>query len=210
VRGIRGAAIVLMAALAGCGTSADPQPAEQTSPVVVPAPSLSTPPSSPSGISAHPAEVPTAAATATPERLVITAVGVDVPVIAVGVANDGQMALPPDPARIGWYRFGPRPGARSGSVVLGGHLDSKQYGVGPLVRLRKLRPGDRITVRSTDDSTKTYRVRKLQDIPKATLNVADIFDRGGPSQLRIVTCGGPYNPDAGGYRDNLVVTATPS
>ena len=52
-------------------------------------------------------------------------------VAAMGVAEDGQMALPPDPRTIGWYRYGAGPGDRVGSVVLGGHLDSREYGVGP-------------------------------------------------------------------------------
>jgi hypothetical protein len=147
-----------------------------------------------------------------PTRLVVPAAGLDVAVKPVGVAPDGQMQLPPDPSVIGWYRFGPAPGDAQGAVVLGGHLDSKQYGAGPLVGLRRLHGGDRIAVRSSDGKTTTttqYRVTKVQDIAKKTLPIDQIFDRDGPSVLRIITCGGPYDPDRG-YQDNLVVTATPN
>jgi Sortase domain len=139
---------------------------------------------------------------------VVGSARIDIPVKTVGVAADGQMELPPNPATIGWYRFGPGPADDRGSVVLGGHLDSKEYGVGPLVRLRDLRPGDSVAVYSTDSSVNRYRVVKVEDIPKTGLAVGDLFDRDGPRLLRIVTCGGPYDRDGGGYRDNLVVTAS--
>ena len=38
---------------------------------------------------------------------------------------------------------------------------------------------------------------------------AEVFARTGPERLRLVTCTGPYLPEAGGYQQNLVVTAVP-
>lgn len=119
------------------------------------------------------------------------------------------MELPPDPATIGWYRFGPSTTDQHGSVVLGGHIDSKQYGVGPLVRLRKVRPGDVATIRLNDKSVKQYRIQTVEDITKSSLALNKVFDRDGTPLLRIITCGGPYDHNGGGYRDNLVVTAAP-
>ncbi len=127
----------------------------------------------------------------------------------MGVAEDGQMALPPDPRTIGWYQYGAGPGDRVGSVVLGGHLDSREYGVGPLVRLKKLKRGDVVEVRTTGAPVVRYRVSEIRDIPKKKLAVDNLFDRAGPRRLQVVTCGGPYDADGGGYRDNLVVTADP-
>ena len=79
---------------------------------------------------------------ARPERLEIASVGIDVTVKPVGVSPDGQMALPPNPEVLGWYRFGPSPGGGTGSAVVAGHLDSKRYGLGPLVGLREVDAGD--------------------------------------------------------------------
>lgn len=143
-------------------------------------------------------------------RLQLTTVGIDVPVVAVGVASDGQMELPPNPATIGWYRFGPSTTDTRGSVVLGGHIDSKRYGAGPLARLRKLRPGDLAVIRLSNNSTTSYRVRTVEDIAKSKLALDKVFDRDGARLLRIITCGGPYDRNGGGYRDNLVVTAAPA
>jgi len=144
---------------------------------------------------------------AAPQRLIVAKAGLDMPIQAVGIGDDGQMALPPRPTTIGWYRFGPAPGDPAGSVVLGGHIDSRQYGVGPLARLRKVRPGDLVEITMTDSTTLRYRATVVRDIPKQKLAVDDLFARDGSPLLRIVTCGGPYDTAAGGYRDNLVVTA---
>ncbi|WP_132210825.1 class F sortase [Kribbella steppae] len=157
---------------------------------------------------AVPTVVPTVVPTPVPVRLAVKSVGIDVPVLPVGVATDGQMELPPDPAAIGWYRFGPGPAADQGAVVLGGHLDSKQYGVGPLVRLRKVRTGQVVRISSYDGRTTTYRVDHVREIPKRRLVLADLFDRAGTPRLVIITCGGRYEPDNGGYQQNLVVSAT--
>jgi hypothetical protein len=147
-----------------------------------------------------------------PVQVAVPAVGIDLPVRPVGVADDGQMALPDDPAVAGWYRFGPGPGER-GSVVLAGHLDSVRFGVGPLVRLREVEVGQRIEVtvdrrRGAAARTLTYVVQRVDRFDRQALPAA-LFARTGPERLRLVTCGGAFDPDAGGYEQNLVVTAVP-
>jgi hypothetical protein len=37
-----------------------------------------------------------------------------------------------------------------------------------------------------------------------------IFSRRGRPRLVLVTCGGPFDPSIGRYRDNVVVTAVPA
>ncbi len=39
--------------------------------------------------------------------------------------------------------------------------------------------------------------------------MAELFARSGPARLTVITCGGPYLADQGGYQDNVVVTAVP-
>ena len=141
-------------------------------------------------------------------RLTAPTVRIDLPVRPVGVARDRQMALPADPAVLGWYRYGPAPGAGRGSVVVAGHLDSRRYGLGPLVRLRNVQVGDRVVITRDDGTRRAYLVRSLRRYDRQALP-AEVFSRTGAERLRIVTCGGAYLPELGGYQQNLVVTAVP-
>jgi sortase (surface protein transpeptidase) len=144
-----------------------------------------------------------------PRSLRLPSVDVTMPVIATGVARDGQMELPDDPSQIGWYRFGAAPGDRRGSAVLAGHVDSIDEGAGPLARLASVSVGERVVVTDGDGARLTYRVTDVQRIAKAALPVDRIFRPDGRHRLVIVTCGGRYLPDAGGYEDNIVVSARP-
>ncbi len=144
-----------------------------------------------------------------PRRVSIPSVDIAMAITATGVTSDGQMELPGDPSRIGWYRFGALPGDARGSVVLGGHVDSVRYGVGPLARLASVREGARIAVTGSDGQRIDYRVASVQRISKAALPVDELFDPEVAHRLVIVTCGGRYLPEAGGYEDNIVVIAEP-
>ena len=149
------------------------------------------------------------AAVTQPVRVVMPSTDIAAPVRPVGVAGDGQMELPPNPRVIGWYRFGAAPGDRiGGSVVLAGHLDSKRFGLGPLARLRDMRPGDPVEVTVADRSRRTFRVTGLERFDRQTLP-AFVFSRSGPERLHVITCGGEYDAAAGGYQQNLVLTAVP-
>ena len=117
------------------------------------------------------------------------------------------MRLPADPRVLGWYRFGPAPGD-GGSVVLAGHVDSREYGVGPLAALQTIDVGARVEVVTGPDEVRSYRVDSIQRFDRQALP-ASVFARAGRERLRLVTCTGRYLPDAGGYQQNLVVTAVP-
>jgi hypothetical protein len=146
-------------------------------------------------------------AVARPVRLIMPATDIAAPLRPVGVTGDGQMELPANPRVMGWYRFGAVPGERGvGSVVLAGHLDSKRFGLGPLVRLRDVRLGDPVQVALGDGTRRDYRVTGLERFDRQALP-AFVFSRSGPERLRVITCGGEYDADAGGYQQNLVVTA---
>jgi LPXTG-site transpeptidase (sortase) family protein len=144
-----------------------------------------------------------------PQQLSIPGVDVAMPIAATGVQADGQMELPDDPSVIGWYKFGASPGDQRGSTVLGGHVDSIDQGIGPLARLASVEVGDRLVVTAADDKPVRYEVVSVERITKAALPVDVLFRPEGPHQLAVVTCGGSYDPDAGGYEDNIVVLARP-
>lgn len=143
-----------------------------------------------------------------PVRLQVPALGVDTAVEPVGVAPDGQMAIPDDVARVGWYRFGPAPG-ENGSAVIAGHVDDREQGLGVLAPLREAAVGQEVTVTAADGTTTRWRVVSRELISKQVLPVDRLFSRAGPPRLTLITCGGPFLPELGSYRDNVVVIAEP-
>ena len=157
----------------------------------------------------QPVESPTAAkrrGPGRPKKLIVSRLGISVPIVATTVDDRGQMELPARPSEIGWYAYGPKPGSAAGSAVLAGHVDSRRFGVGPLVGLQRARPGDVVVVQATSGRL-TFEVDRVQLIKKRALDLDQLFDREGRPVLRIVTCGGRYLPRRGGYQDNVVVTA---
>jgi hypothetical protein len=143
-----------------------------------------------------------------PQQLIISRIRLKMSIVAATLDDAGLMALPDRPTKIGWYSYGPRPGATSGSAVLAGHIDSRRYGIGPLAGLRRLSRGDELMVQTATGSV-TFEVRSVRVISKRALPLNEVFDRDGPPRLRIVSCGGAYLPAQGGYQDNIVVTAVP-
>ncbi len=164
-------------------------------------------PAAPAGQAAAPARgaVPASA----PVRVRLPSIGVDAPVVRGGVDGRGAMEVPPDVRTAGWYRFGPAPGDAAGSSVISGHVDDREQGRGAFYRLADLAPGDPVQVVASTGRVLDYRVRDVRRLPKAGLPVDELFARGGPPRLTLVTCGGPFDRRARSYADNVVATALP-
>lgn len=141
-----------------------------------------------------------------PRSLSIPRLGLRMPVVARGVDVTGAMALPTSAFTVAWYRFGSRPLFPSGATVLAGHVDTTAEGAGPLAGLAALRSGDLIEVRAGRQLV-TYRTTSMTRISKALIDLPTVFSRRGPPRLHLVTCGGAYLPEDGGYQDNVVVSA---
>ncbi|MGV8849618.1 MAG: class F sortase [Propionibacteriaceae bacterium] len=141
-----------------------------------------------------------------PTTVTLGSLGMTLPVKPVGIAADGQMDLPPNPAEVGWYRFGPSPTSDEGAVVLAAHVDSRRYGPGPLARAAALAPGSTIVV-ATGTRSVTYTVIDVISVQKTNLDLALIFDRTGPPRLHLITCGGEYVKGQG-WTSNVTVIAS--
>jgi LPXTG-site transpeptidase (sortase) family protein len=135
----------------------------------------------------------------------IPSIDVVLPVVPVGVADDGQMALPRDPDIGGWYRYGPGPASEAGASVISAHVDSRDE-VGPLAKLPRLDRGDRVLV-TVDGARAVYVVDRVDQYAKTALDTDALFSRSGPPRLHLVSCGGEWNPRTRHYEDNVVVIA---
>ena len=197
--------------------SATVEPTARTSPAPPPSPPP-TAPGAPSPDPTAPAITTRSArladtaptALAPPTRLAAPAVGIDAPVVPVGVEPDGLMEVPTDVDEVGWYRHGPGPADDRGSVVLAGHVDSSSQGRGSFFALQDLAPGDEVAVTDADGATTTWVVTGRSTIDKEVVPLGDLFRRDGPARLVLVTCGGDFDADRRSYRSNVVVIAEPS
>ncbi|WP_329172399.1 class F sortase [Streptomyces sp. NBC_01477] len=162
-------------------------------------------------IGALPAARPTVSAPAPapsappPARIRISRIALSDPLVGLGVQQDGHLAAPQDPAQVGWWSDGPRPGDPGAAIVVG-HVDSLT-GPAAFYQVSSLRPGDPITIDRTDGSHVTFTVKALRQYDKDAFPDAEVYAPAGPPSLRLITCGGPYDHEHGGYRDNVVVYA---
>jgi len=155
----------------------------------------------------HIAAVPPAEATAVPRptALVIPAIGVRTRLIRLGVTATGALQVPASIGVAGWYTGSPRPGA-TGSSVIAGHIDSVS-GPGVFFRLRELHPGDLVYVQRGHASMAVFTVTAVQLIPKSNFPTNEVYGPVPNAQLRLITCGGTFDPATGHYLSNVIVYA---
>lgn len=140
-----------------------------------------------------------------PDRIRIPAIGVDAAVDDMGLNDDGSIEVPEAFEDTGWWEYSPRPGRVGASAILG-HVDST---TGPAVffRLTELRPGDEIHVDGVDGRTVTFAVRAIEQHPKAQFPSERVFGATPQPSLRLITCGGAFDSNAGSHLDNVIVFA---
>ena len=144
-----------------------------------------------------------------PVHVKIQSLGIDAPVAPVGIdIEKGVLGVPPPIQRTGWWKDGAAPGARTGSILIAGHVDRAGIGPGAFFRLHEANAGDHVTVTTRGGRTFTYRVVSVKTYLKAKLP-PDVYSLKGRPRLVLVTCGGPFLPSLGHYRDNVVLTAVP-
>lgn len=141
-----------------------------------------------------------------PVHIKIPSIGVDTTVESVALAADGSIGVPADPLDTAWYELGPRPG-EAGSAVIDGHVNWFHGETGAFANLRKLKPGDVITVRDDGGTDISFVVRERREYA-ADAKAVDVFrsaDDG--AHLNLITCGGAWDKGAGQYAKRLVVFA---
>jgi hypothetical protein len=197
------AAALLLTGCAAAGASPFPAAAPSTPGPAIPsaAPALPLGPD-PSLI----VELPQPTTAAPPVQVDVDPLG-SIPVVGVGVAADGQAQIPEDVSQVGWYRYGSAPGEGDGAVVLMGHRDSRG-GAGALFDLPSVPVDSTITVTDADGAVHRYQVTSNDSISKQVVPLAELFVREGPAQLVLISCGGAYIKEQGGYLDNVVVRAS--
>jgi hypothetical protein len=190
--------------------SASSSPTTASSPAITPSmsampePTESTGPTStgPTGLPTLPASVPVS--------LSVPAIGVDSALVELGRNPDGTVQVPslddPD-AKPGWYRDSPAPGAPGPAIILG-HVDSRRYGPGVFYHLKDLQAGDRIDVTRADATVARFAVDSVREVAKSDFPTLEVYGNLDHAGLRLITCGGEFDPDAASYESNIIVFAS--
>ena len=146
-----------------------------------------------------------------PTSLRIPSLGVDARVFPVGLDSDKAVDVPTDIRLVGWYQDAGLVGGSKGSTVLVGHKDGSQGDHGVFYSLHELEIGDSVSIENETGKHLFFTVASRE-----TFNNEDFGQRAphwfavdGPPRLTLITCGGPYESNRGGYQALTVVTAQP-
>ncbi len=132
--------------------------------------------------------------------------------ITVGLNRDGALEVPqpgPDYDKAAWFDGSPRPGA-VGPAVIEGHVDSAANGPSVFYALGELVAGDRIEVTRADGSVVAFVVDEVRIVPKDDFPTFAVYGNTEGPELRLITCGGPFDRRTGHYRDNIIVYGVPA
>jgi hypothetical protein len=208
------AAVLALAGLGaiGAGLAAQQHAPQPPSSAALPAPHSAPPasagPASPSPVTSSPPSGPVLPA-AVPTAISIPAIRVQHSLMRLGENRDGTLQVPPlsDVAAPGWDRYSPAPGQPGPSVIVG-HVDSAAAGQGVFYNLGALRPGDTVSITRADQTVAVFRVNGVNKYPKNAFPTLKVYGNTPNAQLRLITCGGQFDPQVGSYLDNIVASAT--
>ncbi|HTV99926.1 MAG TPA: class F sortase [Streptosporangiaceae bacterium] len=143
-----------------------------------------------------------------PVRVAIPAIGVNAQVIPLGENPDGTVAVPSlsAPFVTSWFDEGPSPGQR-GPAALFGHVDTAFVGPAVFYDLGDLRPGQTVSVTLADGRIAVFRIDRVAMFSKTAFPTTAVYGATPDPELRLVTCGGPFDELTRSYTDNVVVFA---
>lgn len=163
--------------------------------------------------SAEPAEAssvpePEVMPESTPVRVRVERIGVDSPLLELGLQEDGTVEVPPTGAGspAGWYRNSPTPGERGPAVLLG-HVGNAAGRLGVFGRLAELEPGDVVEVDREDGTTAVFEVDRSVSYEREDFPADEVYGNTDDAQLRLITCDA-YSAWTGRWEANHVVYAT--
>jgi LPXTG-site transpeptidase (sortase) family protein len=151
-------------------------------------------------------DTPTATPISTPPpsgapvaRMIIEKLGIDAPVITMGVDANGVPQVPYNPSDVVWYNFSSKPGWGS-NAVFAGHVDWTINGApvtGVFYSIRTLEVGDIIEVKLEDGTDYKYKVFANESVPDKDPRALELMGATPSETITLITCGGVFYPEAG-------------
>lgn len=151
-------------------------------------------------------EAPVVSGDDRPVQLEVPAIGVDAPVILLGLNPDETLEVPSTARDTGWWSGGSVPGT-PGPAVIAGHVNLDGE-AGVFAELGRLGSGDEVSVRLDGGQEVRYRVDRVERYPKSDFPTDAVYGPTTAPELRLITCGGSFDSATGRYRDNIIAFAT--
>jgi LPXTG-site transpeptidase (sortase) family protein len=151
-------------------------------------------------------ELPPVVQTVRPTRLIVPSIGVDAPIVELGLHPDGAMESPVGPDPVGWYSFSPTPG-NPGNAVLSGHRDWHTGVVGVFWRLSDLGVGSALMVVLEDGTQLTYVVGLSALIGPDEVPIDEVVGQTHDEMITLITCEGSFDPSSREYDKRRVIRA---
>lgn len=144
-----------------------------------------------------------------PTHISIPAIGVSSDLKRIGLNAAGEIQTPPlvRDSHAYWLTVSPTPGQLGPSTIIG-HVDSAAYGPGVFFRLGALRQRNTISITRTDGTVAVFEVERVVEYPKAKFPTHAVYGNTDHAALRLITCGGIFDPRARSYESNIVVYAS--
>jgi Sortase domain len=144
-----------------------------------------------------------------PVSIDIPSIHVHAKVISLGLNPNGTVAVPPlsTPMVTGWYDKGPTPGQPGAAAILG-HVDAAKVGPAVFYELGNMRPGAKIYVYLRSGRVAIFEAYSIALFPKAKFPTQRVFGYTSWPTLRLITCGGVFDPKTGHYLGNIVAFAS--
>ena len=145
-----------------------------------------------------------------PSRIVIKSIGVDAPVVPLGLDEEDVPQVPLNGTTVGWYYFSSLP-VKGNNAVFSGHVE---WGADRAVfeRLPEVAVGDRVEVSMMNGTTLRYDVVVRFEIDPTDPSNLYLMGPTAGDVITLITCGGTWEPDpdkffGGDYSERLVVRA---
>ncbi|MEX0800154.1 MAG: class F sortase [Dehalococcoidia bacterium] len=147
---------------------------------------------------------------ATPLRLVVESLGIDAPVVEMGMSSEGIPYVPYNGQDVAWYNFSAKPGSGS-NAVFAGHINWEQA-PGVFANIDDLATGDTIRLVSEEGGELTYQVIDNFYVDPDEPESLQVMAGTDTDIVTLITCGGTWVSDSsqqfgGEYTNRTVVQA---
>ncbi len=141
-----------------------------------------------------------------PKYIAIPSIGIsNTRIIQLGLLKNGQIATPDNIYDTGWYRNSAKPG-EAGAMFIYGHVSSWTAN-GIFYNLKKLKPGQKITITRGDSKTYTYQVISTKIYPYNNVDMNEVLSPINPNLpgLNLMTCTGQVIKGTSEFNERIVV-----